>query len=59
MVEIDRLLVVEFSIDLDRSAYRCGSLSHPPTIDELFAVCLKSVNRALTLATLSVAIRDD
>jgi hypothetical protein len=40
MVEIDPLLVFQFTVDLDRAAQHASALSHPPTLDELFATCL-------------------
>jgi hypothetical protein len=40
MVEIAPLLALQFSVDLDRCAHHCATLSNPPTPDELFALCL-------------------
>lgn len=40
MVEIEPLLPIQFTLDLDRVAHHSNALSHPPTIDELFAMCL-------------------
>jgi hypothetical protein len=40
MVEIDPLLAHQFHLDEARSKQHCGHLSSPPTLDELFALCL-------------------
>lgn len=40
MVEADPLLAYQVSVDLERSNHHCGSLTQPPTLDELFELCL-------------------
>jgi hypothetical protein len=40
MVEIDPLLVFQLTVDRERAAQHARALSHPPTLDELFAMCL-------------------
>lgn len=40
MVEIEPLLAFQFVVDTDRSTHHCHNLSSPPTLDELFDLCL-------------------
>jgi hypothetical protein len=40
LVEIDPLLAYQFTVDLTRSDHHCGNLSAPPTVNELFSICL-------------------
>lgn len=40
LVEIEKLLAFQFTVDLDRSNHHAGSLTHPPTLDELLNMCL-------------------
>jgi hypothetical protein len=39
-IEVAPLLAFQFTVDTDRVAHHCASLSHPPTLDELLALCL-------------------
>ena len=40
LVEIDKLLAFQFTVDLDRSDHHCGMIGAPPSVDELLHVCL-------------------
>jgi hypothetical protein len=40
MVEIEPLLAFQIAVDNDRSGNHCGTLATPPTLDQVFAVCL-------------------
>ena len=40
MVEIEPLLAFQFTVDTARCKNHCGTLTKPPTLDELFNVCL-------------------
>jgi hypothetical protein len=40
LVEVDALLAFQFTVDTDRSNHHCGSISRPPTMDELLKLCL-------------------
>lgn len=40
MVEVDRLLAFQHTVDTDRSRHHCAALSFPPTEAELFRLCL-------------------
>src|SRR5579872_3712709 len=39
-VELEPLLAFQFSVDETRSAHHCAHLTNPPTLDELFQLCL-------------------
>lgn len=40
LVDIDPLLAYQFSIDTTRSNNHCSTLTRPPTLDEMLAICL-------------------
>ena len=39
LVEIDPLLAFQFSVDLVRSDNHCNAVAHPPTMQQLLAIC--------------------
>lgn len=43
MVEVDPLLAFQVTVDSARSQHHCGGLAQPPTLDELFGICLPNV----------------
>lgn len=51
MVEIEPLLAFQFVVDLDHSDRRCGTLSRPPILPELFDLCLPNSPPTDTLHT--------
>jgi hypothetical protein len=40
MVEIDKLLAFQFTVDTDRGAQHCAGIATPPTLDQMLAMCL-------------------
>lgn len=40
LVEIDKVLAYQMTVDSNRSAHHCGTLSNPPTMDDLMNCCL-------------------
>lgn len=40
MVEIEPLLAYQFVVDAERSGHHCSSVAQPPSLDELFDLCL-------------------
>jgi hypothetical protein len=40
LVEIDKLLAYQFSVDVNRSGHHCGVVSKPPTLAEMLPICL-------------------
>ena len=58
MVEIDPLLAFQFTVDLERSKHHCKSLSTPPTMEELMALCLPTamIPETLQIAPLAQSI---
>jgi hypothetical protein len=44
LVEIDPLLAFQITVDTDRGAHHCAGVDHPPSQEQMLAICLPLTN---------------